>query len=210
MYRQQMEVEAEAYKRIGSNARLPKLIHWDESSCCLVLKYLPNGDLQSYIDREHQRVTTAQKDVWTMQAAEALAAVHAAKVIHCDVTPRNFVLNESLDLHIIDFAGSSIAGSRPTVTTGSRFQRPGWRMSDAEYADDIFALGSVLYFIQTGHQPYHDIAEGEVTVRFNAAEFPDVSSLRHGNIIRGCWKGDWGDAQQIVDAVSVPAHATML
>lgn len=198
-----MEVEAAAYKRIGSHARVPKFIEWNASSCCLVLEYFQNGDLRSYLGRESQHVTAGQREIWMVQAAEALAAVHAADIIHCDVTPRNFMLNESLDLYIADFAGSSIAGSRPTVTTGPRFQRPGWRQWEPNYLEDIFALGSVLYFIQTGHEPYDDIGDDEVQDRFEAAEFPDVSSLRYGNIIHSCWVGDFNNAQEVVDVLKL-------
>ncbi|EGX95667.1 Protein kinase-like domain [Cordyceps militaris CM01] len=201
-YRQQMETEAKAYQRIGNNARVPRLIHWDASACSLVLEYLANGDLRSYLERYNQTVTSDQRQLWMRHAAEALAAVHSADIIHCDVTPRNFMLNEALELHIADFAGSSVAGSRPANTTSARFQRPGWSW-DPTYADDLFALGSVFYFIQTGHEPYHDITEKEVHDRFKSAAFPEVSMLQYGNIIHWCWTGHWDNAQQIVNALAI-------
>lgn len=144
-----------------------------------------------------------QKDEWMSQAAEALAVVHAADVIHCDVTPRNFMLDRCLQLHIADFAGSSVSGSLPTRTTSPRFQPPGWSWTrKPEIVDDIFALGSIMYFIQNGYEPYHDISEDEVEELFNMADFPDVSTLRHGSIIQRCWTGDWDNAQHIASALN--------
>ncbi|KAM3510799.1 hypothetical protein MY11210_005580 [Beauveria gryllotalpidicola] len=184
--RQQMEIEAEAYKRIGDNHQ-----------------FLTNGDLQSYIERYSQTIPTELKHAWTRHAVEAVAVVHSASIIHCDVTPRNFLLNEALELHLSDFAGSSVSGSPPSITTSPRFQRPGWTLeSPPIYADDLFALGSVLYYIQTGHEPYYDLTEDEVQDRFNAMAFPDVSTLNYGGIIHKCWTGDWSNAQKIIDALA--------
>ncbi|TQV90487.1 Protein kinase-like domain [Cordyceps javanica] len=200
--RQQMRTEAEAYRRIGNNARVPRLIDWDASACYLVIQYLENGNLQSYLDDHNETITSEQRHLWMRHAAEALVAVHSADIIHCDVTPRNFMLNETLELHIVDFAGSSVSGSRPTITTSPRFQRPGWDWKPTR-ADDLFALGSVFYYIQTGHEPYSDITEEEAHDRFAADIFPDVSTLRCGSIIHQCWAGRWDDAQQIVNALAL-------
>ncbi|KAK8150466.1 hypothetical protein G3M48_001674 [Beauveria asiatica] len=200
--RQQMEIEAEAYKRIGDSRHVPRLIHWDASACSLVLEFLAKGDLQSYLQCHNQAVTAEQRRVWMKHAAEAVAVVHSATIIHCDVTPRNFLLNEALELHLSDFAGSSVAGSRPSITTSARFQRPGWSWEPA-YADDLFALGSVLYYIQTGQEPHYDIPENEVRDLFQAAVFPDVSTLDYGSVIHKCWTGDFSNAQQIVDVLAI-------
>ncbi|KAM3440036.1 hypothetical protein NHJ13734_003471 [Beauveria thailandica] len=198
--RQQMEIEAEAYRRIGDNARVPRLVHWDASSCCLTLEYLANGSLGSYL-QNHDQTTIQQRHAWMAQAAEALAAVHAAKVIHCDVAPRNFMLNDALELHIADFAGSSVCGSRPTIDVSPRYRRPG-RGPVPTYADDLFALGSVLYYIQTGHEPYHDIPENEAQDRFTVEAFPETATLSCGSIIHSCWAGEWDNAQQIFQALT--------
>ncbi|OAQ95945.1 hypothetical protein LLEC1_01464 [Akanthomyces lecanii] len=182
--RLQMEVEAEAYKRISDNARVPRLVDWNAASCCLVLEYLAKGSLASYL-QNHDQTTAQQRHAWMTQATEALAAVHAAEIIHCDVTPRNFMLNDALELHIADFAGSSVSGSRPTIDASPRYQRPG-RGPLPQYADDLFALGSVLYYIQTGHEPYHDVNEDEAQDCFKAGAFPKTAALSCGSIIHSC------------------------
>ncbi|TWU72024.1 hypothetical protein ED733_000730 [Metarhizium rileyi] len=201
--RQELMVEFEVYRRIGRSSRVPALIDWDADSHCLILEYLENGDLVSYLRQHASRATAKQRQDWTVQAAEALAVVHEADVIHCDVTPRNFILNGTLELHIADFAGSSVAGSLPTVTTSPRFQPPGWSWKrKPEVGDDIFALGSVLYFIMHGHEPYPDMSEDEAERRFSEGDFPDVSSLPCGHIIRGCWTGDCKNARHVGSALA--------
>lgn len=197
--RQQMKIEAEAYRLIGENARVPRLIRWDAVSCCLVLEYLANGDLGSYL--KHNQATAHQKQTWMTQAAEALVAVHDANIIHCDVTPRNFMLNDVLDLFIADFAGCSISGCPPTIDVSPRFKRPG-RGRNPTHADDLFALGSVFYYIQTGHEPYHEISEEEAQDLFETGVLPQTATVGCGSVIHGCWTGEWNNAQQIVNALS--------
>jgi serine/threonine protein kinase len=200
--REEMKTEAEAYRRIGNNARIPTLIRWEADSYCLALEYLQNGDLISYFRRHANDITTKQKEAWAVQAAEALAVVHAADVIHCDVTPRNFMLDGALELRIADCAGCSIAGSSPTITTSPRFQPPGWNWKRTPVLpDDIFALGSVLYLIMTGDEPHANVTEDEVERRFNAADFPDVSMLSCGHVIRDCWMGDCNSAHDVASAL---------
>lgn len=201
--RQEIKTEAEVYQRIGHSPRVPTLIHWHQDSCSLVLNYFEHGDLETYTRGHASLITPKQRECWMVQAAEALAVVHAADVIHCDVTPRNFLLDQALQLYICDFAGSSISGSLQTKAPGPRFQPPGWDWrSKPKTCDDIFALGSVFYFIQTGNEPYHDVSEDEVETHFNKGNFPDVSMLSCGNIIRQCWAGECDNAHAIVSALN--------
>ncbi|GAB0131571.1 hypothetical protein EsDP_00000035 [Epichloe bromicola] len=209
--RQEITTEAAAYQRIGNSDRTPAFISWDAESHSLVLEYLKNGDLQSYMRRHGTSVTAKRRLQWTLQAAEALVVVHEADIIHCDVTPRNFMLDETLELRIADFAGSSISGSLPTITTSPRFQRPGWSWKrKPEIRDDIFALGSMLFFILTGHEPYDDLAEDEVEKRFQKGDFPDVTFLSCGSIITGCWTGSFKTASRVAHALSATNSQNVL
>jgi serine/threonine protein kinase len=209
-HRRDMRIEAEIYRRIGDCPYFPKLIDWDPESCCLTLEYLEKGDLAMYM-KETARIPAEIQQRWTLQAAAALSALHAADVIHCDVTPRNFILNAALDLHIADFAGSSVAGSIPTIAAGPRFRRPGWSWHlPAEKTNDIFALGSVIYFIMVGEEPHADLLEEDVEKLFREAVFPDVSHLVCGPVIRGCWDGTLDTAERVVNALTacMPQQAT--
>jgi hypothetical protein len=76
---------------------------------------------------------------------------------------------------------------------------------------DIFKLGSTMYTIMTGHFPhglpglttssweeisaYYD----KVDRLFKDGIFPDVTDLKCGDIIRGCWTKDLDSAEEVVN-----------
>lgn len=83
-----------------------------------------------------------------------------------------------------------------------RFFLPRDPLSTPDIKSDLFALGSTMYFIMSDHEPYNDLTEEEVTVRYSRTEFPDVRRYPCGRVIEGCWKGEFRSAQDVVDAIS--------
>jgi hypothetical protein len=77
--------------------------------------------------------------------------------------------------------------------------------------DDIFALGSVMYFIVTGEEPFNDQPEEDVEMLFRDAVFPDVSQLASGAAILGCWNGTLLTAEDVADCLTaLYAHQARL
>lgn len=209
--RQSMDRECQVYRLISPSPFVPKLIEWDDESKTLVLEDCGNGDLESFI--RSQRETLSESDTnaalgldpatrrkWSRQAAQALAHLHQAGVVHQDVAPRNFLLTEKLDLKVCDFAGSSLPGkSSSTGAPGPRYQSKVWsRGYVPTRADDIFGLGSVLYFIMAGEEPYKGMEDEEVERYFENGEFPVCDHLEYGAVIRRCWDGQFAAAEDVV------------
>ena len=67
---------------------------------------------------------------------------------------------------------------------------------------DLFALGSVMYFIMAGREPYDGLSEDEITARFSRGEFPQVDEFECGQTISGCWTGKFNNAQEVVVSLS--------
>jgi serine/threonine-protein kinase len=95
------------------------------------------------------------------QIAAALAAIHAAGVIHCDVKPDNvLVLRHTGDrprVKLVDFGVSRLVGEEmaDVQIAGTPWCMPPeqWRGA-AVPASDVYALGCLLYNLVTGDMPF--------------------------------------------------------
>lgn len=67
--------------------------------------------------------------------------------------------------------------------------------------DDVFGLGSVLYFIATGEEPYQELEDEEVERLFGQQQFPETHTLQYGRIIHACWTAKLATAQEVADAL---------
>lgn len=105
---------------------------------------------------------------WLMQAARALAAAHAASVVHRDVKPENIMVRGDGFVKVLDFG---LARRPPTFaqsdTVCTHNTDPGRifgtvaymspeqaRGETADSASDIFSLGIVLFELVTGRHPF--------------------------------------------------------
>lgn len=114
------------------------------------------------------------------QAAEGLAAVHAAGFIHHDVNPRNFLVDRNRTVKLIDFGLA--------VPNTPAFQRPGNRTGTLNYMApelirrepkderiDIFAFGSVAFEFLTDRLPFDAAGSmGSMIQRINAEPLDPV------------------------------------
>ncbi|KAF9740419.1 hypothetical protein PMIN01_03054 [Paraphaeosphaeria minitans] len=63
---------------------------------------------------------------------------------------------------------------------------------------DIFALGSAIYYIMTGREPYDALTDAEVAAcYYSGGDFPSVDSIPCGQIILGCWRGGFNSADKV-------------
>ncbi|KAI9737010.1 MAG: hypothetical protein M1834_000599 [Cirrosporium novae-zelandiae] len=207
--RRDMAIEAQIYQRLGPHPRLVKVIDWDPETCVLTMEYMPNGSLKDFLHAHNDDISMPQRLQWIRQAAEGLQLLHSAGVIHCDIGPRNFLLDAALDLKIADFSGSSLDGSSASVCAGTRFSLPDFSWNDPPTVrQDLFGLGSTIYCImtRTGQCPFGDLPSNQVEKLYAASEFPDVSEIvigmpRVGEIIKRCWRCEVGSAKEVYDYI---------
>lgn len=204
--RQEMVIEAQIYGRLGSHPRLVQLKHWDPVDCTLTLEFMPHGNLREYVMKQGPKISTSQRQKWALEAAEGLELLHSHDIFQGDVGPHNFLLDGDLELKICDFGGSSLDGSRATVVPGVRYRLPslGSRhiMQPAMRKEDLFALGSTIYFIATGHEPYSELTdEDEVEKLYINGVFPELSGVPFADAIALCWKQEVDSAQDIIETL---------
>jgi len=166
------------------------------------MEYMPNGNLEAFLLNTNDSVTESQRLRWIQEAAEGVQLLHDAYVLHCDINPKNYLLDEHLGLKIADFGGSSLAGSKPSACSGQRFSLPNrsWR-DPATVQDDLFALGTTIYFIMTCQLPFPGLSDAEVEENYRNHRFPDVSKIICGQCIKRCWTSQITSAQEIYDFI---------
>lgn len=97
-------------------------VSWDSTRKAMVLlPYMKNGDLKSYISNEKNRPTVRQLIQWGIQIADGMEYLSSLKFVHRDLATRNCMLDEELICRISDFGLSRDIIDRdyyvvPTVT----------------------------------------------------------------------------------------------
>jgi serine/threonine protein kinase len=178
--------EYDVYQRLPrGHARLIEVVEY-APDLGLTLEYMPNGNLRDWLLRA-EGISAGRRLKWAADAAEGVALLHAHGVVHCDVSPSNFLVDAELRLRIIDFSGSSIDGSWSSAFESARFCLPRSWEAASTVGSDMFALGSTVYEILTGLAPYEELADEEVELLFRKQQFPAMEGVPAADIILGCW-----------------------
>jgi len=123
----------------------------------LVMEFIDGVSLK-YI-RESRSANLAEKLELLAQAAEGLAAVHAAGFIHHDIGPQNFLVTRDHQVKLIDFGlavPNTPAFRRPGNRTGTlQYMAPELiRRESTDERIDIFSFGSLAFEFLTDKLPY--------------------------------------------------------
>lgn len=136
------------------------------------------------------------------QLASALAALHAAGVVHRDLSPRNVMLDVAPEqpprLKVLDFGVAMLRG-RPRHSVGAvgtpRYMAPEQVIGRAVPASDVFAMGAMLWWALTGQEyrsetltledlQTHELeGRGRVDPRTLAPELPAAVSRLVGDML---------------------------
>jgi serine/threonine-protein kinase len=125
----------------------------------LVMSYVPGRSVQEQV---RQAGPLEPKTVVRIgqQVAAGLAAAHRQGLVHRDIKPANILLENGLDRALITDFGLA-------RTTDDAVSQTGWLAGTPHYMSpeqaasgeldgrsDLFSLGSVLYFMATGREPF--------------------------------------------------------
>lgn len=129
----------------------------DAGEPMLVLEYLPSRSLAAVLD-DHATLSPGRVARIGAAVASALAAAHAAGVVHRDVKPGNILLVLDGDAKITDFGLSHVAGdvSADGLVAGTpAFLAPeSARGEPPSPESDVFSLGATLYAALEGDPPF--------------------------------------------------------
>lgn len=125
----------------------------------LVMEYVENVTLAQLV-RDDGALTPDEAAPLVGQAADALAAAHAAGIVHRDVKPSNILVTRHGQVKLSDFGIARAEADASLTQTGLVTGSPAYLAPEvasgqsATDASDVWSLGATLYHALSGAPPY--------------------------------------------------------
>ena len=138
----------------------------------IVMEYIDGYTLRNLITREAPMDPLRAIDIFEPVVA-ALAAAHAAGIIHRDVKPENVLISNRGQIKVADFGlARAVTAATHTgtagVVIGTVITSPrSWFRTAGLTRSDVYSAGILLYEILTGVKPHR----GETPIRSRTATF---------------------------------------
>jgi len=126
----------------------------------IVMEYVDGLNLRQFVE-SHGAPPSEIVCLLGAQLCNALAHAHKHGVIHRDLKPENVMISTSGQVKLMDFGIAHVIGAETMTRTGSLIGSPAHmapEMIDGAQVDaraDIFALGTILYWMSTGRLPFY-------------------------------------------------------
>jgi hypothetical protein len=124
----------------------------------MVMEFCPAGSLADAVRRNGVMPPAQVRDIG-IKIADALAAAHAAGVLHRDVKPANILVNQYGMVGLSDFGLASVlaSGGEQSVTrealTPAYASPESFRGEEPTSAGDVYSLAATLYDLLAGRPP---------------------------------------------------------
>jgi len=131
----------------------------DSEEAYIVTELLTGPTLKQFAD-DHRDMPAEIAACFGVLIARALDCAHSAGIVHRDVKPENVILHDDRTVKLTDFGIAQMIDSHSFTATGQILGSPGHmapeqiETGNSDQRTDIFALGTVLYFLATGCLPF--------------------------------------------------------
>ena len=157
--RQRLAREVETMRRVR-NRYVAEVLDADVQGPApyIVTRYVPGRTLEDAV-RQDGPLRGMALDSFAEGLAEALAAIHAAGVVHRDLKPGNVMLDAGQPV-IIDFGIAHIPDSARLTKTGLVMGTPGYLAPEviegapSSGGSDVHSWGATVAYAATGRQPF--------------------------------------------------------
>lgn len=155
-----------------------------ESIPYLVMPYVRGHSLQKRV-QEQGALPTEDLVRIGLQIASGLAAAHAQGIIHRDIKPANILVGDGIDRIVItDFGLARTVDDASLTRSGTVAGTPQYmspeqaRGERIDERSDLFSLGSVLYFLCTGHSPFRSETLYGILHRIGTIDVRDIREVQ--------------------------------
>ncbi|MGY2702928.1 serine/threonine-protein kinase [Nocardioides sp. HB32] len=125
----------------------------------LVMEYVEGTTLAALVQRDGALLPDEAAPL-LRQVADALAAAHAAGIVHRDVKPSNILVSPDGQVKLSDFGIARAEADASLTQTGLVTGSPAYLSPEvasgqqATPASDVWSLGATLYYTLAGRPPY--------------------------------------------------------
>jgi serine/threonine-protein kinase len=158
----------------------------DSGLAYLVMEHIRGGTLRDLV-REQGAQSPARAVALMRPVLRALAAAHAAGLVHRDVKPENVLLGEDGRIKVADFGlARAIEASTLTATTGLLLGTAAYLSPEqvqhgaVDTRSDVYAAGVVLWELLTGTPPYGGDSAISLAYRHVHEDVPPPSTVVAG------------------------------
>jgi serine/threonine protein kinase len=134
------------------------------------------------------RIFTEEEALWFMQQAiSALDYAYKSNIVHLDIKPSNFLIDQENNIFLTDFGlAERLTRDRAEQQHKEAFGTPPYvspeqifRMK-TDHRTDIYSLGATLYNLMVGEAPYVGETEEEILKGHAYADFPSAKAKAAG------------------------------
>jgi tRNA A-37 threonylcarbamoyl transferase component Bud32 len=150
----------------------------------MVMELLHGRDLQAVLNHAPAGLPAGEAASLVAQAAAALQAAHAERVVHRDLKPANLFLLTSGQLKICDFgiaraldASTALTAADQVIGTASYMSPEQCTGRQVDQRSDLYSLGCVLYALLAGGPPFRAGTLPEVIAQHINADPPPLSAI---------------------------------
>lgn len=127
----------------------------------IVMAWVAGRSLQTYVQQDGP-VSVIDAVRIAQQIADGLSAAHRQGLVHRDIKPGNILLGKDVSrVMITDFGLAQAADEASLTQSGWLAGTPNYMSPEQATGDpvdsrsDLFSLGSVMYFMLTGREPFN-------------------------------------------------------
>ncbi len=152
----------------------------------VAMEYFPSINLKQLLQQKGVEGVAPKLAAILQQAALGLGYIHDAGLIHCDIKPDNYLINEAGNIKLIDFAiaelkkgflGKLLSGKKSSIAGTRSYMSPEQiRGESLDFHSDIYSFGCLAYEMATGKLPFTGSTTNELLNKHLSAKIPPLET----------------------------------